>query len=227
MKPLKLIFLVLGTVPLILASCSGNASQKAAETNAPSMAQMDHGSMKNSSGSMQMDHGTMNMNLGPKDQAFDLRFIDGMMPHHEGAIAMAKEALQKSNRPEIKQLAQNIINAQQQEIAQMKTWRSDWYPNAGSTPMMYDAQVGHMMPMSTAMRSSMMMNQDLGAADQQFDLRFLNAMIPHHQGAVTMANQALEKSSRTEIKQLAQNIITSQQKEIDQMNQWKRQWYSQ
>ena len=73
----------------------------------------------------------------------------------------------------------------------------------------------------------MMMNEDLGAADDQFDLRFLNAMIPHHQGAVTMVQQALEKSDRPEIKQLAQNIVDSQQKEIDQMNQWKKAWYKQ
>jgi uncharacterized protein (DUF305 family) len=93
--------------------------------------------------------------------------------------------------------------------------------------MMYDAQMGHMMPMSEAMRSSMMMSGDLGAADDQFDLRFLNAMIPHHQGAVTMAQQALEKSDRPEVKKLAQDIVDSQQKEIDQMNQWKKAWYKQ
>jgi uncharacterized protein (DUF305 family) len=69
------------------------------------------------------------------------------------------------------------------------------------------------------------MSGDLGAADDQFDLRFLNAMIPHHQGAVTMAQQALEKSDRPEVKKLAQDIVDSQQKEIDQMNQWKKAWY--
>jgi len=42
-----------------------------------------------------------------------------------------------------------------------------------------------------------------------------------------MAQQALEKSDRPEIKQLAQNIVDSQQKEIDQMNQWKKAWYKQ
>lgn len=225
--------ILLGVVPFFLAACSGTTSQKTAEpTNANDsrMAQMGNGSMSSpgSSSPMPMNHGSMmNMDLGPKDANFDLRFIDGMTPHHEGAIAMAQEALQKSNRPEIKKLAQGIINAQQQEIAQMKTWRSTWYASANMTPMMYDAQMGHMMPMSEAMRSSMMMSGDLGAADDQFDLRFLNAMIPHHQGAVTMAQQALEKSDRPEVKKLAQDIVDSQQKEIDQMNQWKKAWYGQ
>jgi uncharacterized protein (DUF305 family) len=92
---------------------------------------------------------------------------------------------------------------------------------------MYHSQMGHSMPMSEEMRSSMMMNPDLGAADAEFDLRFINAMIPHHEGAVTMAQEALEKSNRPEVKQLAQTIIDAQQPEIQQMQQWKQQWYGQ
>jgi uncharacterized protein (DUF305 family) len=174
-----------------------------------------------------MDHASMNMSLGLKDENFDLRFIDGMTPHHEGAVVMAQEALQKSSRPEIKQLAQGIIDAQQKEIAQMKDWRKAWYPNAAVTPMMYDEQMGHMMPMSETMRDRMMMSGDLGGKDDQFDLRFMNAMLPHHEGALTMAKEAVEKSARPEIKQLAQAILSSQQQEIDQMKQWRKDWYGQ
>jgi uncharacterized protein (DUF305 family) len=140
---------------------------------------------------------------------------------------MAQDALQKSQRPEIKQLAQDIINAQQKEIAQLKEWRTAWYPSASATPMMYSSEMGHMMPMSEEMKSNMMMSMDLGAADDQFDLRFINAMLPHHEGAVTMAKEALEKSDRPEVKELAQEIITSQQQEIAQMQQWKKAWYEQ
>lgn len=225
-------FIVLGLIPfasLALAACSSKTSTavEADQANNSSMAQMDHGSMgsPSSSGDMPMHGSTMNMDLGPADNSFDLRFIDGMIPHHEGAVAMAQEALQKSQRPEIRQLAQAIIEAQEQEISEMQEWRAAWYPSAGQEPMMYSAEMGHTMPMTAEMRTSMMMTGDLGAADDQFDLRFLDAMIPHHEGAVTMAQQALEKSSRPEIKTLAQNIISSQQQEIDQMNQWKQQWY--
>lgn len=173
-----------------------------------------------------MDHSAMmSMDLGPADATFDLRFIDGMVPHHEGAVAMAEEALQKSTRPEIQQLAQAIIDAQEREIAELKAWRQAWYADAGDRPVMYSAEMGHTMPMSEAMRASMMMAGDLGAADDQFDLRFINAMIPHHQGAIEMAEQALENSDRAEIKELAQTILDSQQQEIDQMMQWKQQWY--
>jgi uncharacterized protein (DUF305 family) len=67
------------------------------------------------------------MDLGKTDTEFDLRFINAMIPHHEGAIEMARDALSKSERPEIQQLSQDILTSQQQEIDQMKQWRKDWY----------------------------------------------------------------------------------------------------
>ena len=69
------------------------------------------------------------------------------------------------------------------------------------------------------------MSKDLGTADAHFDLRFINAMIPHHQGAVTMAEDALSKSKRPEIKQLAQEIVKAQEAEIEQMQEWRQAWY--
>jgi uncharacterized protein (DUF305 family) len=56
----------------------------------------------------------------------DISFIEMMIPHHQGAIEMAKEALQQAKHPEIKQLAQNIINAQQAEIQKMNEWKAAW-----------------------------------------------------------------------------------------------------
>jgi len=53
---------------------------------------------------------------------FDVEFINLMIPHHEGAIVIVKETLQKSQRGEIKTLANEIIKAQEGEIKQMKDW---------------------------------------------------------------------------------------------------------
>ena len=171
------------------------------------------------------DMNNMAMDLGPADANFDLRFIDGMIPHHQGAITMAKEAQQKSQRPEIKKLADEIVMAQTKEIAELQTWRKQWYPNASSMPMAHNAKMGHMMEMNADQMKGMMMTQDLGAQDAEFDLRFINAMIPHHQGAVKMAQDASTKSTRPEIKQLSKDIISSQQIEIKQMQDWKQAWY--
>ena len=59
---------------------------------------------------------------------FDKAFIDAMIPHHQSAIEMAKIAHEKSKIPAIKELAENIVSAQQKEIEQLKRWRQQWYP---------------------------------------------------------------------------------------------------
>jgi uncharacterized protein (DUF305 family) len=169
----------------------------------------------------------MSMDLGPADDYYDLRFIDGMAIHHQGAVVMAEEALTKAQHPELKKLAQDIIAAQKLEISQMTTWRKAWYPQTDNTPMAYHAQMGHMMAMTDEQKQGMMMSMDLGSADTEFDLRFIKAMLPHHEGALVMAKDALSKSQRPEIKKLAQDILTSQQQEIEQMRQWRKNWYKQ
>ncbi len=218
MTSLGLGLMAIAVMTGITTACSAG-SQTSAQS--PSPTTMDPGMKGMDRGSM----GGMSMDLGPADANLDLRFIDAMTPHHQGATEMAKEAQQKSKRPEIQKLAANIIQAQDKEIAQMKQWRTAWYPKASSAPMAYNAQMGHMMAMSSEQKKGMMMSQDLGAANASFDLRFINAMIPHHEGAVTMAKEVLSKTKRSEIKQLAKAIVTSQQAEIQQMKQWRTAWY--
>lgn len=174
-----------------------------------------------------MVHGDHHMDLGPADATYDLRFIDGMVPHHEGALAMAEAALAHSNRPEIRQLAEDILAAQETEIAQMQAWRAAWYPDAPDVPIMYHAEMNHDMAMTEDMISAMRMDVDLGKADDDFDRRFIDAMIPHHEGAVAMAEDLKQKSDRPELLALADEIIASQQAEIDQMQQWRQAWYGQ
>jgi uncharacterized protein (DUF305 family) len=74
----------------------------------------------------------MGMMMDPQSLAeekpFDESFIDAMIPHHQSAIEMAEVATEKSKNPRIKELAQNIVSAQQREIEQMKGWRREWYP---------------------------------------------------------------------------------------------------
>ncbi len=217
----------------VLTACSTPTSQNQSQALNPTNTAietsdkqpMNHDGMMNH-GSGMMNH-SMAMDLGPADANYDLRFIDAMIPHHQGATVMAKEAQKKSQRPEIKKLADEIIKAQNQEITQMKQWRTTWYAKAGDKPMAYDAKMGHMMEMSSDQKQAMMMNMDLGAANAEFDLRFINAMIPHHESAVVMAKDALQKSQRPEIKNLVQEIIKAQNTEINQMKEWRKAWYNQ
>ncbi|MDX2096751.1 MAG: DUF305 domain-containing protein [Leptolyngbyaceae cyanobacterium bins.59] len=183
----------------------------------------DHTPVDNRKQGEGMDHSTME--LGPADAELDLRLIDSMIPHHEGAIVMAKAVLQNSKRPELKKLAQAVIKAQEQEIQQMRQWRKAWYPKAPKNPVAWHGAMGHSMEMSAEQIKAMRMDIDLGATDPEFDKRFIDAMIPHHEGAIVMAKDVLQKSKRPEVLQLARNILASQQAEIDQMKQWRKAWY--
>lgn len=80
-------------------------------------------------GSM-MSNSMADMTAGLQDKAgdaFDQAFIEEMIVHHEGAVAMAEQALQKAKHAEIKQMATEIIAAQTREIETMRTWLKDWY----------------------------------------------------------------------------------------------------
>ncbi len=141
---------------------------------------------------------------------FDAQFIDSMTEHHRGAIAMAQQALKEGQHPEIKQLAQNIITSQQQELEQMANWRKQWYQTLAPTGGMAMAM------------GDMQLSTD---TSKPFDQRFLTAMLAHHAAAVMMAKQAQTKAEHPEIKQLAGAIITAQAGEITQMQSWTKQWY--
>jgi uncharacterized protein (DUF305 family) len=227
---LNILFHSLGLVSItsistfILAACTATTNPETSASNSPIAVTPSSTPLAKTT----MHSGVnmhMVMDLGAADANFDLRFIDAMIPHHQGALDMAKEAKAKSQRPEIQKLADEIIKAQTKEIADLQAWRKQWYPSASNMPMAYNAQMGHMMEMTSDQMKGMMMSQDLGAKDAEFDLRFINAMIPHHEGAVLMAQDAATKSTHPEIKKLSQDIIASQQAEIKQMQEWRKAWY--
>lgn len=176
---------------------------------------------------------------------FDQQFIDSMVPHHQMAADMAKMALQKAKRPEVKRMAREMLAAQSREIAQMKAWRKAWYPKA--TPMMNHqmngamnnamsgmdhSKMGHAMPMGDMKMGAMKMNMggvmmglpmkmkmDMGklAASKMFDSDFLKMMVPHHASAIVMAQEALDTTARPQLQKLSHQIIDSQAKEIGEM----------
>lgn len=155
----------------------------------------------------------------------DKHFIEQMIPHHEGAIAMANLALQKAKHSEIKTLATAIISAQTSEIQSMNSWYQDWFGSA--VPKVNTGMMGGGMMSVNGMH--MGGQEDMAALENatDFDKAFIEEMIPHHQLAIMMANMLQSGTNRPEMKQLADNIITSQTREIEMMRSWAKAWATQ
>lgn len=156
----------------------------------------------------------------------DAHFIEQMIPHHEDAITMANLALTRAQKPEVKQLAENIIASQSKEITQMKKWYSEWFGKTLPTGDEVMNQHG-MMGNTSGMHMGMMGNAgdvDTLKNASDFDREFIREMIPHHQMAVMMASMLKNGTSRPEMKKLADDIIAAQTKEIDQMRTWLQEW---
>lgn len=172
----------------------------------------------NSSGGMNHGGGTTMPGMGgmgtPGNVPYDQNFIDGMVPHHQAAVAMAKVAQTKAEHAELKNLADAIIAAQDGEITQLKNWRKAWYGSAQIAPGMGGHQMGGMDTDLNALANA-----------QPFDRAFIDAMLPHHESAVMMAKEAQTRAEHQELKDLAGRIIASQQREIDQLKAWRAQWY--
>jgi uncharacterized protein (DUF305 family) len=154
----------------------------------------------------------------------DRHFIEQMIPHHDGAIEMAKLALEKSNKSEILSLANDIIIAQAGETTQMQEWYKNWY---GINVPVTSQGLGMMMGGGSLVHMGGMASGDLEALRTagDFDREFIEQMIPHHEMAIMMARMLEAGTEREEMKNLAENIISAQSEEIEEMRGWYETWY--
>jgi uncharacterized protein (DUF305 family) len=141
-------------------------------------------------------------------------FLAGMIAHHRMAVDMAEQAAGRSEHPEVRRLAGEIVRVQTREIERMRGWYRDWYgqdppeePRAGDLALGMGADPAAL------------------AASRPFDRAFLAAMIPHHAGAILEADRLLAGSARPEVRRLAAEIIAAQSTEIGRMQAWRARWY--
>lgn len=150
--------------------------------------------------------GEMAADSGRED---DVMFAQMMIPHHEQAVEMADMALdQSTSSVEVRQLAVDIKAAQDPEIETMRAWLEAWgAPQEAPSAMDHD--------------SGMMADTDMSAlADAEgteFDQMWLTMMIEHHEGAITMARDALATTANAEVATMAEDIIAAQEAEIATM----------
>ena len=142
-----------------------------------------------------------------KGNGTDRAFVAAMIPHHESAVEMAELAKRRGESDFVKELADNITRTQTEEIALMRD-EDTALADAGVKPGAL-AVPAHAMGMD--------MDPAMLKSANPFDAAFIKMMIPHHEGAVEMANEELQKGADPELKQLAQAIIDAQQQEIDEM----------
>lgn len=132
-----------------------------------------------------------------------------MKIHHMGAIQMAQAELARGTDPQVKAMAQRMLDAQQQEVATLNTFLSGHNAHGGGDAF-YKSVIAGMNNMKMDMDHS-------GSVDKQF----IQMMIPHHQGAIDMSNAYLKAGAHeAQLKTMATKIIEDQKKEIAEMQAW-------
>jgi uncharacterized protein (DUF305 family) len=150
----------------------------------------------------------------------DIEFVQGMIPHHEGAIAMAELVEGRTDRQELLDLADEIIEVQDEEIALLR----GMLERMDADDMAMDDELGEMDHGDMGMMDDAEMEELRELEGDEFDRRFMEAMIVHHEGAIDMAERVLAEGQDDEVAGLAQLVIDAQQGEIEQMQRWLEEW---
>lgn len=148
----------------------------------------------------------------------EFEFLAGMIPHHRKAADDARIAVGRSQRPELQELAQEIIDAQEAEIEQMEAWLAEWYP---------DRDRGRVTAEMNQAMMSMNMPDLKNLSGNPFDRAFLEGMTMHHRMAIQMVDSLLGQNlvKHSEVRALAEEIKASQKAEIAKMQRWLGMWF--
>lgn len=146
------------------------------------------------------------MDIGEADRWADLRYMNMMIAHHRGAMLLAEQAYRHGQRDEIKQLASDILRTEPVLIEELYNLRRRWY---GDARRVKDPET-----------------VNLGTADDTFDLRFLNALIAHHEAGVKMAREVRGVSQRREILDNADAVEYSLSSSSAVLRKWRLDWYN-
>jgi uncharacterized protein (DUF305 family) len=171
-----------------------------------------------------MDKMMADMAIRPSGDV-DRDFVAMMVPHHQGAIDMAQAELQHGRNQKLLRIAQEIVVEQLQEIAAMRlaigepaspTWVTNGAHDAPAAAQSHKANPGGDAPFVSRSNAAMdkMMADMVVKPTGDIDHDFVAMMVPHHQGAIDMAQAELQYGQNPQLKTIAQEIIVDQMQEI-------------
>ncbi|WP_050613466.1 DUF305 domain-containing protein [Bacillus testis] len=140
-------------------------------------------------------------------------FLNEMIPHHEAAVSMSENILKYGKNEKVKRIADRILNDQVKGIAKMKQLRNRLMMNPTIDKK---AEAAYLKKYEDIFRK-MVRAMEEAPATENVDRDFLNEMIPHHEGAVAMAANILAYTKDPELKKIAEQIVESQGKQLEQM----------
>jgi uncharacterized protein (DUF305 family) len=140
-------------------------------------------------------------------RVFDQQFIDAMVPHHQLEVELARIAVARAQHEELRQLAQEMIDTETQEINDMQAWREEWFGSRATPPMGGAAEIAA-----------------LQAAPDPIDGAFIDAIVPLHQQAMELANRALLEAGQQDILDLAGAMLADQSRQNILMQGWRSAW---
>ncbi len=154
----------------------------------------------------------------PAEGSVDAGFARDMGVHHEQAVEMSTLVRDRTEDPEVRQLALDILLTQQHQAGQMNGWLAAWgLPLRSAAAPMAWAGDGHdhgtdgRMPGLATPEQMERLASETGA---EADRLYLALMIPHHEGGVDMAELAVERADQRAVRTLADAIIRSQEAEL-------------
>ncbi len=152
----------------------------------------------------------------PAADSVAVGFVRDMRFHHAQAVAMAGIIRDRTDDDELRTLASDIELTQQAQTGRMAGWLERWDVNASSVGTSMD-WMNHGMDTMPGMATPEDVSslQELPLAEAE--VRFLALMIAHHQGAIEMAEAALEHDLPPEVERLATGIVEAQTSEISYM----------
>jgi uncharacterized protein (DUF305 family) len=173
---------------------------------------------------LQPDSATSTAPNGDVYNSADVEFATQMIPHHAQAVQMAEMTRGRPLDPPVRRLVDRIREAQVPEVQQMSGWLTAWGEEVPATSLdhAHAHDMGNMDDMEGADEMPGMMSADEMAAleqasDAEFQDRWLQMMVEHHQGAIEMAADEQEQGRFREAVRLAKGISASQAAEIDAM----------